>query len=277
MSEKNEISALPERIDYDNLFKTVTRRYFWEALEIFLPVLYEAADKTAAPEFLDKELQKVTFDLKEGVNRTDLLVKIKLKNGAGELILCHLELQHSEGRADMPTRMYKYKQMIYLKHGEEPVGIAVATTPRPRKEKASYSWERFGVRIAYDYINVKVVELEDNLLLTEDSRIGLVLYAAKCAYLSGSDEGEKFRYLRSISDMWAKRGWDKDDKRLILLAVDYLINLKNETYIKEIVEHIESLEMKKGEREMYVSIFERVYTARGEEKGRMEGDRKSVV
>ena len=44
----------------------------------------------------------------------------------------------------------------------------------------------------------------------------------------------------------------------------------------QIVVHIESLEMKKEEREMYVSIFERVYTARGEEKGRME-ERAEIV
>ena len=64
--------------------------------------------------------------------------------------------------------------------------------------------------------------MENDILLAEDSRIGLVLYAAKCAYLSGNDEGEKFRYLRLISNMWAERGWNKDDKRLILLAIEYL-------------------------------------------------------
>ncbi|MDR1982326.1 MAG: hypothetical protein LBQ08_00815, partial [Holosporaceae bacterium] len=86
-------SEIPERLDYDNLFKTVMHRYFWEALKIILPALYEAADRSEEPEFLEQELQKVTFDLGEGANRTDLLVRIKLKNGSKELILSHLELQ----------------------------------------------------------------------------------------------------------------------------------------------------------------------------------------
>ena len=171
----------------------------------------------------------------------------------------------------MPVRMYRYKQMIYLKYGEEPVGIAVLTAPRPRGEKSSYSWERFGVRVAYDYINVDVIKLEDDVFFAGDSRIGLVLYAAKCASLSGDDEGEKFRYLRLISNLWAERGWDKDDKRLILLAVDYLIKLKNETYVKEMLAHIGSLKMKEEDKEMYVSMFERGYTAIGKEEGRIEG------
>jgi hypothetical protein len=231
--------------------------------------LYEAADKTEAPEFLDQELQKVTFDLEEGANRTDLLVKIKLINGVEELILCHLEVQGELG-GDLPTRMYRYKQMIYLRHGEEPVGIAVITAPRPRGEKASYSWERFGVKVAYDYINVSVVNLEENVFLAGDNRVGLVLYAAKCAYLSGNDEGEKFRYLRLISNLWAERGWDKDDKRLILLAVNYLLNLKDENRAKEMVAHIESLKMSEEDKEMYVSIFERVYTEKGRVDERIE-------
>jgi len=171
----------------------------------------------------------------------------------------------------MPTRMYRYKQMIYLKHGEEPVGIAILTAPRPRGEKSSYSWERFEVRVVYDYINVDVMKLEDEVFLAGDSRIGLVFYAAKCANLSGDDEGEKFRYLRLLSNLWAKHGWDKEDKRIILLAIDYLINLKNETYVKEMLVHISSLKMKEEDKEMYVSMFERGYKEEGRIEGRMEG------
>ena len=270
MNANNEISALQARLDYDNLYKTLLHRYFWEVLKISLPTLYEAADKTEAPEFLEQELQKVTLDLEGGANRTDSLVRIKLKDGTNELILCHFEIQ-GEGGGDMPVRMHRYRQMIYLKYGEEPVGIAVLTAPRPHGEKSSYSWERFGVRVAYDYINVDIMKLEDDVLLARDSRIGLVFYAAKCANLSGDDEGEKFRYLRLLSNLWAERGWDKDDKRVILLAIDYLMSLKNETYVKELLTHIGSLKMKEEDKEMYVSMFERGYTAIGREEGRLEG------
>ena len=102
MAKKSETPTVLERLDYDNLFKTVLQRYFWEALGIFLPALYEAADKMIAPEFLEQEMQKVTFDLGEGANRTDLLVRIKLKNGSRELILCHFEVQGLSEISDKP-------------------------------------------------------------------------------------------------------------------------------------------------------------------------------
>ena len=265
----DEKPAEPERWDYDNLFKTLLYRYFWEALKIFLPALYEAADRSEAPEFLDKEMQKVTFDLGEGANRTDLLVRIKLKNGVNELILVHCEIQ-GEGGGDLSVRMYRYKQMIYLRYGEEPVGIAVLTAPRPQGEKASYSWEKFGARVAYEYLNVRVIELNDTVLLAKDSRIGLVLYAAKCVWQSGDDEGKKFQYLRKVTSLWAERGWDRDDKRLILLAIDYLMHLKDEENVKQYVEHVKSLNMNEEDKEMYVSMFERVYKEEGRTEERAE-------
>jgi hypothetical protein len=269
----NEKPAEPERWDYDNLFKTLFYRYFGEALKIFLPALYEVVDRSEGPEFLDKEMQKVTFDLGEGANRADLLVRIKLKDGPKELILCHLEIQGEQG-GDLPVRMYRYKEMIHLRYGEEPVGIVVMTAPRPRGEKASYSWERFGVRVVYAYRNVSVLELDDTVLLAEDSRIGPVLYAAKCVWQEGNDERKKFQYLRKITSLWAERGWGRDDKRLILLAINYLINLKDEDYAKQYVTYVKSLNMNEEDREMYVSVFERVYKEEGRMEGRMEGRRE---
>jgi predicted transposase/invertase (TIGR01784 family) len=71
--------------------------------------------------------------------------------------------------------------------------------------------------------------------------------------------------------LWAKRGWNQDDKRIILLAIDYLMKLKNEDYAQQVVAHMELLKMKMEEKEMYVSVFERGYTAKGRAEGRAEG------
>jgi hypothetical protein len=265
----------PKRMDYDNLFKTVLHLYFWEALKIFVPELYEAADRNADPDFLEKELQKITLNLQEGQNQADLLVRIKLKDDSQELILCHLEIQ-GEGGGDLAVRMYRYKEMIHLQHRVEPLGIAILTVPRPHKEKKSYRWERFGVRVAYDYLNVSVIELDDTVLLAENSRIGLVLYAAKCVWRSGNDEGQKFQYLRKITTLWAKRGWKTDDKRIILLAVDYLMKLKDEGYIEKFSAHMKTLKMNVEDREMYVSVFERMYKEEGRKEASAENARNML-
>jgi hypothetical protein len=262
---EQEHSIESERMDYDNLWKIVLTRFFWDSLKIFLPELYEAADRSRKPEFLDKELQKVTFDLSGGANRTDLLASFLLKNGNSELALCHTEVQQDKGEGDLPKRMYKYKEAIHLIHDKEPIGIAVTMAPRPKGEKGFNYSEQFGVESVYKYINVPVLELEDKALLAQEGCVGLILYAAKYAWKCGKDEALKFGYLRKISELWAERRWNLEDKRIALLAVEYLMHLDSQDYIDQFTAHIESLvkNFEEGEKEMYVSAFEKVYTKKG--------------
>ncbi|MDR3333007.1 MAG: hypothetical protein LBT08_10315 [Synergistaceae bacterium] len=43
------------------------------------------------------------------------------------------------------------------------------------------------------------------------------------------------------------------------------------------IDHLESLKMKEEDKEMYVSVFERVYTARGIERGIEQGIEQGIV
>jgi hypothetical protein len=259
------------RRDYDNLLKTALRDCFWDGLKLFIPKLWEAADKNKPVEFLDKELQKVAFDLEGGANRLDMLAKVVLLGGGEEYVLCHEEYQ-GEGRGDLPTRMYRYKEAIHLLYSKEPIGVAIILGRRTEGERTFYYHANaYGAEVYYKYINFFVLNTDDDVLLAGDNRAGFILYAAKCAYISGKNEGEKFRYLREISDLWAKKGWDSHDKRVILEAVEYLINLTDEDYTKRIIEYLENLRMSEGDREMYKSVFERVYGERGRQEGLQEG------
>jgi hypothetical protein len=63
---------------------------------------------------LDKELQKVTFDLSGGANRTDLLARLLLENGNSELVLCHTEVQQDRGEGEKAMYMSAFEK-IYRK------------------------------------------------------------------------------------------------------------------------------------------------------------------
>ena len=54
-----------------------------------------------------------------------------------------------------------------------------------------------------------------------------------------------------------------------MLSIEYLINLRDFDYSKQMIEHFSSLE-KEG-KVVYTTIAERVYTAKGREEGREEG------
>jgi hypothetical protein len=50
------------RIDADNLYKTVLKRYFWDGMELLLPELCDAADQNVEPVSLDREMYKSIFE-----------------------------------------------------------------------------------------------------------------------------------------------------------------------------------------------------------------------
>jgi hypothetical protein len=268
MQEKNQQA---ERMDYDNLYKTVLKKYFWDGLKLFLPDLYDAVDTNAQPEFLDQEQQKLTFDFGGGAARTDIIALVSLKDGGKEFVICHVEVQ-GEGGGDLPVRMMLYRDYLHLYYRKEPVGIAVLTEPRPKREKTEYRSSAFGVEAYYGYKNFFVLDTPDEILLSDGNRIGLILYAAKYAYKSGGDEGKKFGYLRLITNMWNERGWNPHDKRIILEAVSYLMNLSDSEYKKQFVEHVENLKMAEEDKKMYQSVFEEVYLERGVQIGEQIGE-----
>jgi uncharacterized protein YeeX (DUF496 family) len=266
-------------IDADNLYKTVLKKYFWDGLKLFFPELYEAADRSVAPVSLDKELDKATYDLGGGANRVDLLMCVTLKDGDEKILLCHLEVQGKSKKGDdsLPLRMFDYLIAIFRQNRKMPVGIAVSTAPRPKGEKTVFISDTFGVEVIYRYKNFFVIDTPDEILLSGENRIGLVLYAAKCAYKSGKDEAKKFSYLRNISDLWNERGWSAEEKRDILEAIEYLIHLTDEDYSRRIVEYVKNLKMSREDREMYKSVFERVYTEEGVQEGIIKGEAKARV
>ena len=71
--------------------------------------------------------------------------------------------------------------------------------------------------------------------------------------------------------MWNERGWEPYDKRLILEAVSYLMNLSDREYKKRFIEHVENLKMAEEDKKMYQSVFEEVYLERGIQIGEKRG------
>ena len=69
--------------------------------------------------------------------------------------------------------------------------------------------------------------------------------------------------------MWNERGWNPDDKRIILEAISYLLRLDGEDCQKALADHVRALDMRKEEREM-MTMFEEVAMREGRESGARE-------
>ncbi|GHV31312.1 hypothetical protein FACS1894167_13490 [Synergistales bacterium] len=275
---KNSGAEETERFDYDGFWKELVKRFFYLLIKRAIPSLYEEADRDKEPEFLDKEFQDIllTSDkkIRKNPHYADLLVKVPLKNGDERRVLLHVEAQQSHKGGDLPERMNHYRSLIYAHHREEPVALAIATGIRPKKEANYYSHCHFGTELIYKYNNLVLSELDDDVLLSSDNPIDIVLYAAKFA-IGKNEERRKFNFLRKSVELLNERGWSEEDKRDLLLFTTTIVNIKDEEILTEYKKIL--LQYAKEGKAMYISLLTKDETAEAEQRGMEQGMEKGKL
>jgi predicted transposase/invertase (TIGR01784 family) len=180
--------------------------------------------------------------------------------------LLHIEAQ-SRGGGDIAERMYFYMCLIYSHYRRELTAAAIIADKRPGNESRSYSHNLYGTKIAYVYNNLVLSELDDDKLLSSDNPIDIVLYAANYA-VRCRKELQKFNYLRKATELLGERGWSMEEKRKLMLFMERVMNLKDESIKAQYRGYQEQLD-REG-KIVYVSIAEEYYTEKGIEKGKIE-------
>ena len=201
-----------------------------------------------------------------------------MKNGDEKWLILHAEIQ-GKGGGDLPSRMRHYESLIFAHYRKEPVALAIITDKRPLKEASSYSYSHYGTRLVYEYNNLVIMDLDDDYLLSSNNPIALAFYAAKSA-LRAKKEYERYNYLYTLAGLLANRGWNINDKRDLLLYIEQILNLKEETLIKQYWDYRQQLDkegmimyehfLKKAEKEMAkqegIEIGIEIGVGKGEEK-----------
>ena len=107
--ESNGGTVKSGRFDYDDFWKSLINRFFWNLLEMALPDLYADADTSREHIILDKEFSDVLNtgdpEIHESPHFADFVIKVPMKNGGEEWLILNLEIQ-GKGGADLPTRMF---------------------------------------------------------------------------------------------------------------------------------------------------------------------------
>ena len=262
------------RFKYDDFYKNLIGRFFWNLLDMVLPDLYTDADTNRDYEFLDKEFSDILNagdpKILNNPRFADYVIKVPMKNGGEEWLILHAEIQGKKG-GDLPTRMYHYKSLIFAHYMREPVALAIITDKRPFCEASSYSHSRYGTKTVYEYNNLVIMDLDDDYLLSSSNPLALAFYAAKSA-LRAKKEYEKYNYLYTLAGLLAKRGWSMNDKRDLLLYIERILNLKDITLIKQYWDYRQQLD-KEGKivYEYFLKdIEEEMAEQRGMERGKEE-------
>ena len=230
-------------MNYDSFWKSLIERFFYSLLKRALPELYEKADTKVKPRFLDKELRSI---LKTGKRKNrknphyaDFVVEVPLKNGDNTWIVFHIEIQQDSGGGNLAERMFHYQVIIYSLYRKNPVALAIIPSGQ-RKNQRYYYHSHFGTEISYRYNNLVLSNLDDKELKTSDNPIDLALYAAKCA-LKAKREIQKYKYLRTLIELLAERGWSDEDKDDLLLFLEWIIDLRDENLEEQYTQYRDQL------------------------------------
>jgi len=114
------------RID-DPLWKAVLEQTFVHFLQFMFPDADAVFDFSRPFDYLDKEFESL-FPPEangKGVRYVDKLVKVFLKDGSEQFVLCHVEVQSSKGNGDLAKRMFQYFYKISDRYNLPVTAIAI--------------------------------------------------------------------------------------------------------------------------------------------------------
>jgi hypothetical protein len=241
--QTGETSGGTDRYDYDGFWKDLIDKFFYYLLKRTIPELCRDADRNTKPKFLDKEFRDILNTADPEIHTSprfaDYLLEVPLKGGGAERVLLHFEVQGHDG-GDITERMYHYKCLIYAHYRREPAPLVILTEKRPKKEPRCYSHIRYGTKTLYEFNYLSLPDLRDEELLASDNPADLALYAAKCA-LKSKKELQKYNYLRKLLELLGERGWDRYEKRELLLFIERILYLKDEKLEAQYVEYRQRL------------------------------------
>jgi hypothetical protein len=258
----------------DLLWKELLESFFYAALEIFYPSLYEAVDREKNPVFLNKELR--IPGARRGQRILDLLVDVPLKTGSMTCVLLHVEQQGEIRDEPFHVRMFKYACLIVLRLGRPFTALAIRTTPMEKSEELRYEFQCFESWMAYGYRTVFLDKLdEEQLLAMTHNPLSVAVVAAMRLRKAGKNEEKRFEYGREMLRLLKSRGYSLDVRHQVVQFIAGLVNLSAKELLEEfekemdnVLEEMESMTVKVPAMEKYLKKKSYEW---GKKDGKLEG------
>lgn len=217
----------------DILWKGMIEEVFDDLLRFVFPEAESIFDLDQGFEHLDKELTMVNPapESKADTRIVDKLIKVFLKNGSEEWVLCHIEVQAANDK-EFAKRMYRYHARIYDRYEQQLTAIAIFSGKDGNKLPKKYYREFQGTEITYKYNTLCLLDLDDRELASSSNPFALVLLAAKMALKKWKDLDEVLLQKKeSIANLLIKKGFSENKTNAILLFLKrYVPFEKPETY-----------------------------------------------
>mgnify|MGYP001010569371 FL=1 len=249
---------------FDEIWKEIIEKLFKQFTCFYMPDLAIDIDFTEGYTFLEKELQTIAPKSKDTKRFVDKLVKVSLKNGQEQWIIVHLEVQFSKQK-EFPERMFRYFYRIYDKYRQKIVSLAVFTG-KSKSYPLKFQYDFYQTELAYKYRTVKLIDYEEEYLLSQTNPFALVTLAVKYGLESKSDEELRYKFKRKLIRLMFEQGYSEDEILEMFRFIEIILQLKDEKFKELIYEEIEKYQEVKNK--MVITEFEK----RAIKKGKKERD-----
>ncbi|MBF0415816.1 MAG: DUF4351 domain-containing protein [Magnetococcales bacterium] len=251
--------------EYDSPWKEILKAYFKDFLAFFLPEAHDGIDWQRAPEFLDKELDRITKEAKAGNRRVDVLVKVWLLSGDELWVLIHVEVQ-GDRDPEFAERMYTCQHRAHDLHRKPVVGLAILADEEPGWRVSEYRQTLWGSELIYRFNTCKLLDYMDNLsiLETSDNPFAIVTLAHLRAKQTKNLPDERYQAKQHITRSLYRRGFSRQKVIDLYRFIDWVLSLPAEAddrFWGELSNFEENQKMP------YITSVERI----GEERGRLIG------
>ncbi len=256
-----------ESTQYDAAWKQTLERFLPDFLKLAFPDLAASIDWSAPVSFLDTELQEIVRESESGLMRVDKLVEVRRRDGAGELLLIHAEVQAQRDDA-LPERMFRYFCRIMDRFRRFPVSVAVLADPTPNWKPTRFVIQEHGCGVEFEFPVCKLSELDLEPWLAAGNPVARVIQAHRLAQKTGGNPLARREGKLGLVRNLLLSGVPEQEIREVLRLIHWLLALSAEeeqSFRQDLRRLQEKLRMPN------LSPYDRIVWEEGRVEGRVEG------
>ena len=223
------MSNSSSRVD-DLLWKSILEQTFAYFLRFFFSDADDVFDLGKPFDYLDKEFETM-FPPEpngKGVRFVDKLVKVYLKDGGEQFILCHIEIQSSKGKGDLANRMFQYFYKVSDKYKVPVTAIAILADGNSNYRPSFYMYKFMGTSLRYDFNSYKILDQDESLLRANDNPFSVVVLTTLLAIVNKSISDEALKDIKhDLYEEMMKRKMDKKTRQGLYDFLAYYVSFQN--------------------------------------------------
>lgn len=176
------MSPKRRRVD-DPLWKSILEQTFSHFLRFIFHEADAVFDLSRPFDYLDKEFEQLfpPESNSKGIRYVDKLVKVFLKDGSEQFVLCHVEIQSSKGNGDLAERMFRYFYRIWDRYKVPITAIAILADENGSYRPEVYRQEFMGTSLRYDFNSYKIMDQEESVLRSNENPFSVIVLTALLA------------------------------------------------------------------------------------------------